>query len=68
MNNGPTRTATVFAIAAAMLLLPFVAHGAGQTPAADVQQEDRAAHPVRDPGRHLVPGHAQRRRRQDLRR
>ncbi|MBC8872709.1 MAG: hypothetical protein H8E44_25025 [Planctomycetes bacterium] len=33
MNNGPTRTATVFAIAAAMLLLLFVGKGAAQTPA-----------------------------------
>jgi len=33
MSNGPTRTAAVFAIAAAMLLLLFVAKGAAQTPA-----------------------------------
>ncbi len=34
MNNGPTRTTAVFAITAAMLLLPFAANAAAQTPAA----------------------------------
>lgn len=34
MNNRPTWTAAVFVIAAAMLLLPFVANAAAQTPAA----------------------------------
>jgi len=33
MNNSPAGTAAVFAIAAAMLLLPFAANGAAQTPA-----------------------------------
>jgi len=34
MNNGPTRTAAVLALTAAMLLLPFAASAAAQTPAA----------------------------------
>jgi len=34
MNNGPTRTAAVFALTAAMLLSPFAANAAAQTPAA----------------------------------
>ncbi|MHC4398560.1 MAG: hypothetical protein ACYTG0_02660 [Planctomycetota bacterium] len=48
MNHGPTGTAAVFAIAAGMLLSPFAANGAAQTPAEQVNPTLELASPFVD--------------------
>ena len=48
MNNGPTRAAAVFAIAAAILFFPFEANAAAQTPAAETKPAIELGSPFAD--------------------